>query len=118
MSYPPWMAKRVLHLTVSGQHPFVHRCRNACIAQLGLELAHLALKGEQIFEGGLGFREQRMPRVDQAILRQVPNGQIGQVCDHTAVRFVEPGEHPQERSFPGTVRAAEPDPISRPALAT
>jgi hypothetical protein len=72
-----------------------------------LDLVHLQLDAQQIGECGARFVEDRAPRMRQAVLGQVSDGQRRRFDDGAAVRLVEAGKHLQQRRFPCAVGAAE-----------
>src|SRR5690606_8546935 len=77
-----------------------------------LERVHLRLQREQGRESLAGLFEDRAAGVLDAVLRQVPDGEIGGTDDRAAVRLLESGEHAPQGRLAGAVRSAEADTLA------
>ena len=85
------------------------RVRDRIVAEPRLERVHLLLHGEERAERAAGFLEDRPPRMRQAILRQIPDGERRRLQDRAGVGLVEPGHHAEERRLAGPVGTAKTD---------
>src|SRR5439155_1312990 len=78
------------------------------VAKAGLQRVHLFFHREEAGERAARLVEQRPPGMDEAVLRQISDGQRRWFENRTRVGLVEPGHHPQKRRLARPVRSAEP----------
>jgi hypothetical protein len=81
--------------------------RQRGIRQIVLDPVDLGFRVEERLKGERGLGGERPPVVLEAVLRQVPDGQIRRPDDRAAVGLVEPREHPEQRGFAGTIRPGQ-----------
>ncbi len=102
----------ILQLAVAREHRVVlgfgnagspRRASSACISAFMASSSPKAMRR---------LLEHRPPRVGQAVLRQVADGQGRRLEDRARVRLVEAGHHAQQRRLARAVRPAEADALA------
>jgi len=108
---PPMPIPLVAALSVAGDDLSVFRALRVEIRHPMLEERNLDAQSEDRGERRQRFLAKGLPRVHQAVLREVPDRRLPGHGDRALVGLLRPGHEAQERRFPRAVRAGEPDPI-------